>query len=154
MTRGEKRRARDHHRAAGRTEGQAKEQKGVMERRKGTRMLSRWLSKLTRLKPSPKATTDMEIGIYRYLSNGDKSSGTACQDIPAPSTGELQLQHLFPWISCEVAQLVYNNCLPPHNLGKLQNPAKLPALVEAEPGVVVNSICVGTPEPSAADTAS
>ncbi|SAM83667.1 uncharacterized protein UBRO_20201 [Ustilago bromivora] len=47
------------------------------------------------------------------------------------------------------AQLVYKDRLPPHDLGKLHNPAKVPTLKETEPGVLVNGVCVMVPEPVA-----
>ncbi|SOV01863.1 uncharacterized protein UDID_18824 [Ustilago sp. UG-2017a] len=73
---------------------------------------------------------------------------TAPTPTAAQPSGELQLRRLFPWISKEVAQLVYNDRLPPHDLGKLRNPAKVATSKDAEPGVLVNGVHVTVPEPT------
>ncbi|SOV04123.1 uncharacterized protein UDID_19636 [Ustilago sp. UG-2017a] len=66
---------------------------------------------------------------------------------PTPSSsspaGELQLCRLFPWISPEVAQLVYDDRLPPHDLGKLRR-----AEPDAASGILVNGIRVQPALPS------
>ncbi|SYW81494.1 uncharacterized protein UHO2_00018 [Ustilago hordei] len=62
--------------------------------------------------------------------------------------GELQLRHLFPWISPEVAQLVYDDHLPPHDLGKLHRTSKSRAEPDAASGILVNSIQVQPALPS------
>lgn len=56
--------------------------------------------------------------------------------------GELQLRRLFPWISPEVAQLVYDDRLPPHDLGKLRRASKSRAEPDAASGILVNGIRV------------
>lgn len=73
---------------------------------------------------------------------------TAPTPTAAQPSGELQLRRLFPWISKEVAQLVYDDRLPPHDLGKLRNPAKVATSKDAEPGVLVNGVCVTVPDPT------
>ncbi|KAJ1021204.1 hypothetical protein NDA18_005445 [Ustilago nuda] len=73
---------------------------------------------------------------------------------PALSSGESQLRRLFLWLSKEVAQLVYEDRLPPHDLGRLRNPAKVPASKETEPGVLVNGVRVTVPEPAAVASSS
>ncbi|KAJ1040695.1 hypothetical protein NDA10_003378 [Ustilago hordei] len=62
--------------------------------------------------------------------------------------GELQLHRLFPWISPEVAQLVYDNRLPPHNLGKLRRASKSRAEPDTASGILVNGIRVQPALPS------
>ena len=47
-----------------------------------------------------------------------------------------------------MAQLVYDDRLPPHDLGKLRNPAKVATSKDAEPGVLVNGVCVTVPDPT------
>ncbi|SOV04182.1 uncharacterized protein UDID_17023 [Ustilago sp. UG-2017a] len=61
---------------------------------------------------------------------------------------ELQLCHLFPWISPKVAQLVYDNRLPPHDLGKLRRASKSCAEPDAASGILVNGIRVQPALPS------
>ncbi|SAM85574.1 uncharacterized protein UBRO_20358 [Ustilago bromivora] len=75
---------------------------------------------------------------------------TAAQPFPGPvqPSGELQLRRLFPWISKEVAQLVYDDRLPLHDLGKLRNTAKVPTSKDAEPGVLVNGVRVTVLDPT------
>ncbi|KAJ1586849.1 hypothetical protein NDA11_006856 [Ustilago hordei] len=57
-------------------------------------------------------------------------------------SGELQLHRLFPWISPEVTQLVYDDCLLPHDLGKLRCTSKSCAKPDAASGILVNGICI------------
>ena len=68
----------------------------------------------------------------------------------------MQLRRLFPWISRELAQQVYDDRLPPHELGKLRNPAHNTTASEPERelGVIVNGVRVGVPEPSSSDLSS
>ncbi|KAJ1578079.1 hypothetical protein NDA11_004809 [Ustilago hordei] len=53
-----------------------------------------------------------------------------------------------------VAQLVYEDRLPLHDLGKLCNPAKVPTLKETELGVLVNGVCVMVPKPATVASSS
>ncbi|KAJ1043663.1 hypothetical protein NDA10_000865 [Ustilago hordei] len=62
--------------------------------------------------------------------------------------GELQLHHLFPWISPEVTQLVYDDRLPPHDLSKLRRASKSRAEPDATSGILVNGIQVQPALPS------
>ncbi|KAJ1022077.1 hypothetical protein NDA18_005311 [Ustilago nuda] len=65
-----------------------------------------------------------------------------------PPSGELQLCRLFPWISPEVAQLVYDNCLPPHDLGKLHCTSKSCTDPDTASGILVNDIHIQPALPS------
>ncbi|CCF48006.1 uncharacterized protein UHOR_12559 [Ustilago hordei] len=114
------------------------------------------------------ARLDAQANFSSQLAGSAQLTGSASSSRPVPSAptvtpaqlpqastpsssspaGELQLHRLFPWISPEVAQLVYDNRLPPHNLGKLRRASKSRAEPDTASGILVNGIRVQPALPS------
>ncbi|SPO26379.1 uncharacterized protein UTRI_03968 [Ustilago trichophora] len=111
---------------------------------------------ITQLAESVAEIRQLVLSLRRDLAQPAAVPSLPAASAISPSSGELQLRRLFPWISRELAQQVYDDRLPPHELGKLRNPAHNTANSEPERElrVVVNGVRVSVPAPSSADASS
>lgn len=107
---------------------------------------------------------DTAVSEIRQLVRGIRQDLAPSTSAPAPTddtvappsamtprppllSGELQIRCLFPWVTPEVAQLVYDNCLLPHDLGKLRKASRSHAEADEDTGVLVGNVRV-KPAPS------
>ena len=61
--------------------------------------------------------------------------------LPVPHLGESTVHRVFPWVTADVADLVYSDRLPPTDLGKLRSPAN--PLASTNPNNASTTVMVG-----------